>query len=158
MYHLLGKADKKSLKVAVKPKKPCQYSNLRKTHSTVSNKVPNMKKVLQGYYNNITRAQKGQVTKTKDVTLETTYKVETVTDSDLSSTWKYYQQSTYPDFNLSSPFYSHMKILSDDSEYIPEPSDLAKAIHTGTPRLDLFLLQVDNKITISAEYAYVSTF
>lgn len=153
VYHLLAKVEEKPMKLAVKQEKRNQYLTSQKTHFNVSQMPPNMQKVPQGHCNGTTRTI--NVSKTENFTHERANTVDTETDKDLNRTWEYYNQTSHSHFNVSPPHYSRMK-LADDSEYTPEVPALAKVFHHGTPRFDIFFLKVDNKITLTPEYFYVS--
>lgn len=151
IYHLLAKFGKSPMKPAVKQDKPDQYLNPQKAHSAVSEIVPKIQTVLQRCNNGTARPLK--ITKPKNVTFKRTNMVYRTMENDFT-TWQYYHQSSHPHFNLPPPHYSRVKLVSDTA-YNHNPPNLAKLFHNA-PRYDLFFQKVDNKVSMSSEYLYVS--
>lgn len=153
VYHLLAKVKETSTKLGMKQKKP-EYLTPHNSNSTVTQMVPKKQKVPQRHNNGTTRAI--NVKKTKKVTLKRSHKVYTATDKDFS-TWEYYHQLSHPHFNLPTTHYPRVK-LTDENVFVHDPPNLAIIFHSATPRYDLFFQKVDNKITTSTEYVYVSMY
>lgn len=73
------------------------------------------------------------------------------------NTLEHYRQISFPQYNISPPLYSRMK-LTEEEVFVPNVPILSNIIHSNTPRYDLFFQPVDNRISLSSEYIYVSIF
>lgn len=148
---LLANVEGKQTKFRVKQGKSDEYSNLQKTRTTLTYMIPKKEKILQGRYNDTRTIN---VTKSENVTLNWRNMTDVVTENDFNSTWDHHQLP-HPQFNLP-PYYSPVKLMADEDPFVPRPPLIAKIFHSGTPRFDLFFQKVDNKISFSSEYVYVS--
>lgn len=147
VYCLLAKVEETPTEIGVKQEMPDEHADLLKAKAT----NPKAQIALQDQ-NNDTRALKG--TKIKKLT----FTGPNMTDEEFNNTWDYYYRSFNPQINLFHSNKSRMKLVGDESPYIPQAPTLAKLIHLAIPRFDLFFQKVDNRISYSNEYIYVSIY
>lgn len=149
VYFLLAKFEEIPTRIAIKQKMLDEPADLLQPQET----NPKAQIILPDLYNS-TKALKG--TKTKNVTFNWSNMTE---EEYNNNTWDYYYRSFDPQLNFSSSNYSRVKLLKgDESPYIPKAPIIAKVFHLATPRLDVFFQKVDNRVTDSTEYVYVSIY
>lgn len=152
VYSLLDNVEEKPTMFIVKRKKAGQCSNLQNTHAKTSQTVAKMQELLQSHSYSSSGTIK--ITKEKNVTIQGSNMMHTAPDEDLNNTWD--SQISHIDFNFSSPYYSRVKLMADQRPYKPQRQRIAIIFHISTPRFNKFFQRVDNRISKSPEYLYVS--